>query len=180
MIAALLLAANMAPGQEVAAAPAVAEPTVMIVEFPRGARFIGFPQRCPGSTEEVPPEDELCTAELYEGWVRVVRHLSGPRITGRQRLRLTAHARHWRSGARLMVLTWPFDDRGTRGNFAPWWQEPAGRDDYCLATDEIEQLGDNAITRIFRRGYAIRFQPPGYLRTDFRCIRGYIPRAGEL
>jgi hypothetical protein len=179
MIAALLLAATMAPGQAVGAQTA-SEPTIMIVEFPRGARFIGFPRRCPGSTEEVLPEDELCLAELYEGWARVVRHLSGPRVTGRQRLRLTGHARRWGSGTRMLVLTWPFDDRGTRGNFAAWWDEPAQGDDYCMPVEDMNRAGDNAITRLFSQGYARRFQPFGYLRTDFRCIRGYIPRAGEL
>jgi len=173
--AALLLAlAFQGSAGAVAQSPApAAEATVMIVEFPRGARFIGFPRRCPGSTED-DPDEGTCLAELYEGRAIVVRHLSGPRVGRRARLRLTAHARNWRPGTRMLVATWPFNDQGTTGNFAFWWEVPEANGDYCMTTENLSDWGDNPVTRQFARGYRLRFQPWGYSeRAEFRCIRGW-------
>jgi hypothetical protein len=162
-------------GAGTAQAPAtdpVSEPTLMIVEFPRGARFIGFPRRCPGSTEDV-KDDEICLAELYEGRARIVRHLSGPPVRWGERLRLTAHARNWPAGTTMMVLTRPFDDHGTTGNFAFWWDLPNDGDNYCLTTESLADWGDDPVSRQFAKGYRRRFRPDFYVeRTDFRCIKG--------
>lgn len=49
-----------------------------------------------------------------------------------------------------------------------------------MTVEELDRAGDNVLTRAFRRGYARRFRPEGYLLTDFRCIRGFIPAAGQL
>jgi hypothetical protein len=68
MIAALLLALALEAGTGDAApvgAPA-SEVTMMIVELPRGARFVGLPRRCPGATDDDGPND-LCLADLRDG-----------------------------------------------------------------------------------------------------------------
>ena len=165
---------------DAAHAAAVAQPTMMIVEFPRGARFVGLPRRCPGSTDDN-PEDEICIAELYQGPAFIVRHLSGPRVGRGEPLRLTAHARRWPPGTRMLVLTLPFEDQGTTGNFAHWWHlpeddewaSPEEDDDYCLSTDILARWGDNPVTRQFVQGTPRRFRASGYLeKADFRCIRG--------
>jgi hypothetical protein len=166
--AAPALAATPQPGP---AAPA-AGPTMMIVEFPRGVAVIGLPARCPGSTEEDSAND-ICFAELYEGRAIVVRHLIGPRIRRHERVRLTAHARRWQGGTRMLVVTWPFDDRGTTGHFATWWHLPEADGDFCVAAGDLAEWGDGPVTRQFARGYRRRFHAHGYLeRADFRCIRG--------
>jgi len=145
---------------------------MMIVEFPRGARFVGFPRRCPGATED-DGADDICLAELYQGWARVVRHLSGPQVARRALLRLTAHARRWPEGTRMLVATRPFEDQGVSGNFALWWDLPLDGDDYCMTVNDMARSGDNEITRVFARGGARRFHPIDYSdRADFRCIRG--------
>jgi hypothetical protein len=156
--------------------PSSAGPTMMIVEFPRGVPVIGLPARCPGSTEEDSAHD-ICFAELYEGRAIVVRHLLGPRLRRHERVRLTAHAQRWRGGTRMLVVTRPFDDRGTTGHFAFWWHLPEVDGDFCVAAGDLALWGDGPVTRQFARGYRRRFSAHGYLeRADFRCIRG--ERAG--
>lgn len=165
-LAALLLA--MA-GQGPAPPP---EPTMMIVEFPRGVPVIGLPARCPGSTGEE-SEQDICIAELYEGRAVLVRHLLGPRIRRHERVRLTAHARRWRAGTRMLVATQPFDDRGTTGHFAFWWHMPEADGDFCISARNLAEWGDGPVTRVLARGYWRRFRAFGYLESaDFRCIRG--------
>lgn len=160
-----------APAATQGPAPAT-EPTVMIVEFPRGVPMIGFPRRCPGSTEDE-PLDEICLAEMYEGRGLVVRHLSGPHIRRHDRVRLTAHARRWPGGTRMLVATRPFDDRGTTGHFAFWWHLPEPDGDFCIGAQNLAEWGDGPVTRVLARGYRRRFRAFGYLeRADFRCIRG--------
>ncbi len=166
---------TLLPAASASAQESVSEPTLMVVELPRGARFIGFPRRCPGDTEEEPEgsEESLCLAELYEGWATRVRHVSGPRLAYRSRLRLTAHAKSWPPGTRLLVAVLPFQDQGVSGRFAYWWDPPAAGDDYCQAIGDLRSWPDNAIRQAFTRGYHKRFRPHGYLEaTDFRCIRG--------
>jgi hypothetical protein len=167
MISALLLALAFQgqPGSEAQAQAPAPEPTIMIVEFPRGARLIGVPQHCDtGGT--------LCFAELYEGQAEIVRHLSGPPVGRNARLRWTALARRWPAGMRMLVATRPFEDQGVTGNFALWWDLPADGDDYCMTTEDMARSGDNEITRRFANGYARRFRPRGYSqRAEFRCIR---------
>ncbi len=175
MSAVLLLALALQGGAGAAApAPAPAtEPTMMIVEFTRGAPMIGFPRRCPGSTEEVPPENEICLAELYQGRVRVVRHLSGPRLGRHALVRLTAHARGWRPGTRMIVATRPFEDQGTTGQFAIWWDLPKDDRDYCLATEDLANWGDGPVSRLFAYGTRRRFWAPHHVEpAEFRCIAG--------
>jgi hypothetical protein len=173
MSAALLLALALQGAAGAAAPGPVAEPTMMIVEFTRGAPMIGFPRRCPGSTEEVPPEDEICLAELYQGRVRVVRHLSGPRLGRHGLVRLTAHARHWRPGTRMIVATHPFADQGTTGQFAFWWDLPRDDEDYCVAAGELARWGDGPVSRQFAYGSRRRFWAPYHVEpAEFRCIEG--------
>ena len=162
-----MVAATTASAQESAH-----EPTLMVVELPRGARFIGFPRRCPGGSGEE-SEDSICIAELYEGWATRVRHISGPQVAYRSRLRLTAHAQSWPPGTRLLVAVFPFQDQAANGQFAYWWDLPAAGDDYCQAIDDLRTWSDDAVRRAFGQGYRRRFHPEGYVETtDFRCIRG--------
>ena len=102
------------------------EPTLMIVEFTQGAPMIGFPRGCGDSDD-----GSICLAEVYQGPVRVVRHLSGPRLGRRSLVRLTAHARRWRPGTRMLVATRPFEDQGTTGQFAIWWRSPEADGDFA-------------------------------------------------
>lgn len=166
------LAATLAATAPAFAQEKVSEPTLMVVEFPRGAKFIGFPRVCPGSTEE-DSERDLCLAELYEGWATRVRHISGPRLPLRSRLRLTAHARNWLPGTRMLVAVLPFQDEAVTGQFAYWWDQPAAGDDYCQAIEDLQTWPESPIRAAFMRGYQRRFRPDDYLeRADFRCIRG--------
>jgi hypothetical protein len=155
----------------VQAEESVSEPTVMVVEFPRGARFVGFPSRCPGATDD--QEAEMCLAELYEGGAINIRHVAGPRIEHRFRLRLTAHARSWPPGTRMLVAVLPFEDRGVTGRFAYWWDLPAAGDAFCQTVEDLQRWPDGAVRQAFMRGFRRRFRPAGYVETaDFRCIRG--------
>jgi hypothetical protein len=171
--AALLIAGAAQSGAAAATpspAPAV-EPTMMIVEFPQGVPVIGVPARCPGATDD-DSEEDICIAELYEGRAIVARHLSGPRITRHERVRLTAHARRWPGGTRMLVVTRPFNDRGTTGQFAFWWHLPEPDGDFCVGAETLTQWADGPVSRRFARGYRRHFRPDGYLeRADFRCIR---------
>jgi hypothetical protein len=149
------------------------EPTIMIVEFPRGVPVIGLPARCPGSTEEEALENDICIAELYEGRAVVVRHLLGPRIRRHEPVRLTAHARRWPGGTRMLVVTRPFEDRGRTGQFAFWWHLPEADGDFCVAAETLAEWSGGPVSRQFARGYRRRFRANGYLEpADFRCIRG--------
>lgn len=157
-------------------APAT-EPTLMVVEFPRGAPYIGEPRRCPGTPpDESDPGDgnDICLAELYQGRADVVLHLAGPRTEAHPLVRLTAHARRWGPGTRMLVVTRPFEDAGTVGRFAPWWLLPEEDGDYCLSVEELARAGDNPVTRQFATGYRRHFRARGYSEsTDFRCLHGW-------
>ena len=159
-------------GTEAATAQGPApEPTVMIVEFPRGAHFVGFPRVCPGSSEDDPDPAGLCLAELYEGWAERVRYLSGPRLDDRIRIRLTAHARRWPAGSRLIVALVPFQDGGTTGQFATWWRSPEENGHYCMDDQTLQRWEDGPVRRLLLEGYRKRFQAVGWLETaDFHCI----------
>ena len=175
MIALSLLVLALQGGAEaMARTPEPApEPTLMIVEFTSGAPMIGFPAHCPGAPPDEPASESICLAEVYQGPVRVVRHLSGPRLGRRSLVRLTAHARRWRAGTRMIVATRPFEDQGTTGQFAVWWQSPEADGDFCMTEEDLAQGGDPVLVRAFGQGYGRRFRARGYIeRADFRCIRG--------
>lgn len=40
--------------------------TLMFVEYPQPAKFIGFPKACPGSSPEENPDEITCLTELYK------------------------------------------------------------------------------------------------------------------
>jgi hypothetical protein len=61
--AALLVLAT-APAVATEPADAVPETTVMIVEFPRGAPYIGLPSRCPGAPPDADLAEQICLAEI--------------------------------------------------------------------------------------------------------------------
>lgn len=153
------------------------EPSIAIVEFPAGAPVIGLPARCPGEPA-TPEEDEeaggevICLAGLYQGRVLVNRHLSGPRIPPGTRVRLTAHARHWRRGQRLLVALIPFRDGKVSGLFAYYWATPLDASLYCASVADLARWGDNPVSRVYAAGVRQRFRPRRWdERTDFRCIR---------
>lgn len=175
MIAALLLSLALQGEAEAAwSAAQAAEPTIMVVEFTRGASYIGVPRRCPGSTSDEPDnEGDLCMAELYQGHAVVVRHLSGPRLR-RPLVRVTGHALRWTSGTRILVVTRPFEDAGTRGNFALWWHPPEEDGDYCLEAEGLARNASSALARAFATGYRRHFRAFGYVEpVDFRCVHGW-------
>jgi hypothetical protein len=148
------------------------ESTVMIVEFVKGARYIGLPRRCPGSTGEVDPDEEICFAELYEGPVRIVRHLVGPRVRRGTHVRLIAHSRRWPKGTRMLVATVPFRNGQASGAFAYWWDTPEVNGDFCYETAKLPESPDEPVTRAFAAGYGRRFKALRYTeKADFRCIR---------
>lgn len=150
----------------------VPEPTVMIVEFPEGAPMIGFPRRCPGAPADEDDSEWICLAELYQGRIEIIRHLSGPRARRGEFVRLTAHARNWYPGLQMIVATVPFRDGGITGRFAWWWHLPEANDDFCLPTEELPGSEEH-IRRAFESGYLRRFKPFGYIeRVEARCIRG--------
>lgn len=176
MLALLLsLAVQGNAGGAVPGPALAAEPTIMVVEFPRGAPFIGFPQRCPGASDDEPQDGQsICLAETYQGRADVVLHVAGPRAGPHPLVRLTAHARRWRPGTRMLVVTRPFEDQGTVGNFAAWWHLPEEDGDYCLSVEALARGDDNPVTRQFASGYRRHFRASGYLeRFDFRCLHGW-------
>jgi hypothetical protein len=147
--------------------------TVMVAEFPRGVVVIGSPARCPGAPAEEDAEDSICLAELYEGRVRVVRHISGPRVRMGTRVRMTAHARRWPPGTRMLVATVPFNDRGTTGRFAFWWDMPEERGDFCEPAEDVARWQEGPLRRAFEAGSRRRFRAYGYReRVDMICIQG--------
>ena len=147
------------------------ETTVMIVELRRGAHYVGLPRVCPGATGNETEGEGLCLAELYEGWASRVRHLSGPRLDQRVRLRMTAHARTWPPGTRLLVTTIPFRDGEVTGQFALWWHLPDVDGHYCMSNEDLEEWEDSPTRRVFLQGRRHHFRPPHWDRArDFHCI----------
>lgn len=155
------------------AQPMAVEPTIAIVELPRGLAFAGFPRVCPGDTAEIDPEEGLCIAELYQGDSRVVRRLSGPQLPRRGVLRLTSHGNRWGDGSRLLVILYPFEDRGVAGLFAPWWHQAEENGEFCLETSMLARPEWAMVARAFKRGRTRRFRADGYVeRAEFRCVGG--------
>lgn len=173
VIAAAIALAAPAP---VAAAQAAQgpEPSVMIVEFPRGAPMIGFPHFCPGSSPDEDQSEIICLAELYQGRIRTVRHMSGPPVARGTRLRLTAHARPLARGTRMIVATYPFRDGEVSGQFAFWWALPEENGDFCVAAQTLDEWPDSPVRRTFERAsYRRHFRADGYVEAaDFRCVSG--------
>lgn len=166
---ALFPSAATSQDQPAAAAP----PSLMIVEFPEGTRFAGFPRRCPDDPGGELEANSICQAELYQGRAQVVRHLSGPRLERRAMVRLTAHARPWPAGVRLAVATLPFRDGDVSGHYALWWRLPEANGDFCEVAGSLRLWDDGPVRRAFESGYRRTFQPEGYLEAEeFRCIRG--------
>lgn len=167
----LLLAAAGASPSAATDPAAFSEPGVMIVEYRRQARMVGFPAVCPGDPPNLPPDDGLCMAELYEGPARVIRHLAGPPARLPGPLRLTAHARRWPAGTRLLVIARPFEDGGVKGTFAFWWQQPGRDGDFCLGKQQIERLPEGPLRSVFLQENRRRFQADAKDDGDF-CIPG--------
>ena len=164
------LLALMSPGAA-AAQETVLEPTIMIVEFPAGAPMIGFPSRCPDASPDDEEGEWICLAELYQGRAHVVRHLSGPRVRHGEFIRLTAHARRWRPGQRMLVGTVPFRDGGINGQFAWFWRLPESNGDFCVPTGELQRWDEGPLRAAFADGDRTRFRARGYVeRLSLRCI----------
>lgn len=132
---ALALAAAL-PSVDAADPP---ETAVLLVEFQSDARFIGFPQHCPGATadEDASPE-MICTAELWEAPTYVVRQIGGARSVYGDRLRYTAHAFRIPAGVRLLVRAYKMPD--APGMFAFWWRAPDENGEICLDAAEATAL----------------------------------------
>jgi hypothetical protein len=153
---------------------APSEPSIAIVEFPHGARFIELPARCPGEPSE-PVEavgEFICVDALFGGRVRVNRHLSGPRIPSGTQVRFMAH--HWDSwrGQRLLVAAVPFRDGKERSLLAYYVAPPAAEEIYCLPTSSLAEWDDDHVRRVFESGFRRRLRPMHWTEPDdFRCIR---------
>lgn len=146
-------------------------PSIMIVEFERPARYIGEPQVCPGASPDDDPAEVLCMASLYQERARVLRHLAGPRLPARIRLRTTTHSfvGLLRPGNAIVVEVTPFNDNGTEGYFASWWQSEDEWGRICLDEDTIAELG---VERQFRSGRRQGWHDPTSGETSWsRCIR---------
>jgi hypothetical protein len=155
VIGALLSAATAMLVSAQTPAPTPAPPperTAMIVELAAPARVVGLPRCCPGSDCTRPAEDEICFAELYQGWALVVRHLSGPRTERRILLRMTAHARRWNTRQRFMVHGGPFTDQATNGWFASYWILPDSRGRFCHLEDDVIEWADSGMRQVFLNG----------------------------
>ena len=148
----------------IAAQPAV-EPTVMIVEFEPA--YVGIPAGC-----EVP--ETICLAELYEGPVKVLRHLSGPPIRSGEIVRYQRHGQLIHPRIRVIVSARPFEDKGTgtRGYFAFWWDRPVEPGKYCLTDEELKSWSaDDPVRLVFDSAKLRHFRPKGWDEADdFRCI----------
>jgi len=149
-----------------------AVPSVAIVEFPRGAAFFGLPLVCPGSPPDSDRADQICLSEVYQGRVRVVRHLSGPRLGRGTIVRLKAHARQWGRGTRMLVAAVPFEDGRVSGAYAYWWDLPEENGDFCEPREDFrKEASGNPLARPFEAGYRRRFRPRGFQdEAEFLCI----------
>jgi hypothetical protein len=155
VIAALLSVATAMLVSAQAPAPTPAPPperTAMIVELAVPARVVGLPQCCPGEDCADGNDEGICIAELYQGWARVVRHLSGPLTERRILLRLTAHARRWGPGQRFLVYGRPFSDQSTNGWFADYWEMPDSRGRFCHLEDDVIEWADSGMRQVFLNG----------------------------
>ena len=153
----LLTFASMA-----ALTPAV-EPSVLIVEFEPS--YVGIPVGCEN------PET-ICLAELYEGPMRVLQHLSGPSIQSGQILRYSRHGQYIKPRVRLVVAVRPFEDNGTKGYFAFWWERPVEPGKYCVTVDQFKSWSaEDPVRRVFSTAKVRHFQPAGWDESDdFHCI----------
>jgi hypothetical protein len=149
------------------AKPMDSQPTVMIVEFE--PKYVGMPVSCGDPDEEGNPT--ICLAELYEGPVRVLRHLSGPAIPSGQILRYSHHGQFINPRIRLIVAARPFEDKGTKGYFAFWWDRPTEPGSYCVTDEELERWPNGPVRKVFLAGQFRHFRPPDYDEAaDFRCL----------
>jgi hypothetical protein len=115
------------------------EPSSLLVKISNPAKMIGYPAVCPGSTPEENQEEILCMAELYEAKVRVLRHLGGPKTDHYLTIRFTAHSFHavWRKNVRFLLMVTPFEDKGSRGHFAFYWDWENGQRKFCKRTEHF-------------------------------------------
>ncbi len=129
--------ANPAPS-EVALPPFT--PTVMIVEYEKPVRYLGQPASC---------ANDICLMELYEEHAQRIKHISGPVIPRRFLLRTTSHSMYvlLRPGSRIIVAVSDFEDKGTVGKFAYWWQPEDEHRRICLTEEQIEDLHAHAAFR---------------------------------
>lgn len=138
---------------------------VLVVEFEAESKFIGLPEVCPGSDPNEARADEVCTAELYDAPVRVVRHIGGARLSGHS-LRFPGHALRVRQGARMLVLAQPWKSGWL---FASWWDRPDARGEVCL---DAEQAGHLRITSEWSRWRARTIMGEGDgVSYPMRCLR---------
>ncbi len=141
MLSALALAAPLAAQDDMVEA----EPTLAVVEFTRGAPFIGIPAGCNGP-------DQICLAELYEGQATPVRHISGEELPRRFTLRFTSHAMRVRPGARMLVWTRPFEDGESTGYFVSWWDLERFDGLYCETEEMLERYPEGPVRTAFENG----------------------------
>ena len=71
----------------------------------------------------------------------------------------------------MMVATRPFDDNGTEGNFAFWWEKRKQTGEFCVSDNDLRTWADDAVRKVFATGTFRHFkaaydQDPA----DFRCV----------
>ncbi len=159
-LAALLLAVPAA-AQE---ADPVVEPTLAVIEFTRAAPFIGVPANCGEG-------GDICFTELYQGQATTVRHVSGDELPRRFTLRLPGHAMRISRGARMLVFVQPFEDQGTQGYFAQWWDQERFDGLYCVTLEQLERFPDGPVRTAFENGVPRHGRETrDYGEADYLCI----------
>ena len=162
--AALLLAAP-AIGQDAGPEAASTEQrTLAVVEFTRVAPFICIPVGC--------AEAELCMTELYEGQATTVRLVAGDPLPRRFTLRYPAHANTSHPGRRMLVYLRPFEDQGTHGYFADWWELDQRFDGlFCVRLEDMDRWTDGLVKTAFEQGLTRHGRETSdYDAADYRCI----------
>lgn len=129
-------------------------PSTLLVRVESAAKFIGFPQVCPGSTPDDSEEDAICLAELYEAKVKVLRHVGGTPTQKNLTVRFTAHSYHavWRREARFLIVVAPFEDKGRHGHFASFWDWENNEGRFCEEQETIAQMGAIPLARLYAKG----------------------------
>ena len=160
-----------------AAQDAPVTPTIAVVEFPKALRFLGLPRDCYSPEVRTPdwvpdPDGEICSAALYEGQPRVVRHLAGPQLPKGVRIRVIAHQLDGVTGLRLLIVAAPFEDEGASGYFADEAYLPNPGRDFCFDKYDFDGMEDGPFRRIVAAGYKRRYDVGVLTKVEHYCVRG--------
>lgn len=118
--------------------------------------YVGPPAVCPGSSPQDDPTRVICTASLYQARVSLARLLGDEEIERRFTLRFTASAEwiNWVRGTKALVATRPFEDKGTEGHFAYWWNWENQEGRFCEG-EEFVAKSPAPLRDFYREGKVI-------------------------